>query len=51
LNQLADKAKAEAAGFSLTSEPEPEPFTMDDEPTEAKDPERPALSWGDPSLN
>jgi sec-independent protein translocase protein TatB len=51
LNQLADKAKAEAAGIGLSSEPEPEPFTMDDEPPEVKDPERPPLSWGDPSLN
>ena len=51
LNQLADKAKAEAAGIGLSTEPEPEPFTMDDEPPEVKDPERPPLSWGDPSLN
>jgi sec-independent protein translocase protein TatB len=51
LNQLADKAKAEAAGIGLSSEPEPDPFTMDDEPPEVKDPERPPLSWGDPSLN
>lgn len=51
LNQLADKAKAEAAGIGLVSEPEHEPFTMDDEPPEVKDPERPPLSWGDPSLN
>lgn len=51
LNQLADKAKAEAAGIGLTTTSEPEPFTMDDEPPEVKDPERPPLSWGDPSLN
>ncbi len=51
LNQLADKAKAEAAGIRLTTGPEPEPFTMDDEPPEVQDPERPPLSWGDPSLN
>ncbi len=51
LNQLADKAKAEAAGIGLSNEPEPEPFTIDDEPPEVKDPERPPLSWGDPSLN
>jgi sec-independent protein translocase protein TatB len=51
LNQLADKAKAEAAGIHLVSEPEPEPFTLDDTPLEVKDPERPELSWGDPSLN
>jgi sec-independent protein translocase protein TatB len=51
LNQLADKAKAEAAGLRLTGEPEPEPFTMADEPPEVQDPERPPPSWGDPSLN
>jgi len=56
LNQLADKAKAEGAGDEAAStatepEPEPEAFTVDDEPHEVKDPERPPLSWGDPSLN
>jgi sec-independent protein translocase protein TatB len=53
LNQLADKAKAEAAGLTNGSEPAPEPevFTMDDAAPEVQDPERPTLSWGDPSLN
>jgi sec-independent protein translocase protein TatB len=53
LNQLADKAKAEATGSGDDAEagPEPEPFTLDDEPPEVKDPERPTLTWGDPSLN
>jgi sec-independent protein translocase protein TatB len=54
LNQLADKAKAEAAGLSnLTNvaEPATEFFTLDDAAPEVQDPERPTLSWGDPSLN
>lgn len=51
LNQLADKAKAEAAGIIPSTEPQPEPFTMADEPLEVREPERPPLTWGDPSLN
>jgi sec-independent protein translocase protein TatB len=52
LNQLADKAKAEVIGEGLTPtvDPAPAAFTLEDD-SEVKDPERPPLAWGDPSLN
>ncbi|HEV3212620.1 MAG TPA: twin-arginine translocase TatA/TatE family subunit [Acidimicrobiales bacterium] len=54
LNQLADKAKAEVVGDGLmspTAEPAPTEFRLEDDPPEVKDPERPPLAWGDPTLN
>jgi sec-independent protein translocase protein TatB len=52
LNQLADKAKADSTDASADPPgPEPTEFTLDDEEPEVKDPERPPLAWGDPSLN
>lgn len=52
LNQLADKAKADSIDSSAdVPGPEPSEFTLDDEAPEVKDPERPPLAWGDPSLN
>jgi len=53
LNQLADKAKAEVIGDTADApgEPAPTEFSVDDAAPEVKDPERPPLAWGDPSLN
>jgi sec-independent protein translocase protein TatB len=53
LNQLADKAKAEVVGDGLlsTADPEGTAFRLPDDPSEVKDPERPPVAWGDPTLN
>jgi sec-independent protein translocase protein TatB len=54
LNQLADKAKSEVIGDGLTNttaDRAPTEFRLEEDPPEVKDPERPPLSWGDPTLN
>jgi sec-independent protein translocase protein TatB len=54
LNQLADKAKADAVSDpagDASADPVPTGLTVEDEAPEVKDPERPPLAWGDPSLN
>jgi sec-independent protein translocase protein TatB len=56
LNQLADRAAAEeaAAGRSSSddqSKPASEGYEPPTGPPEVRDPGRPPLSWGDPTLN
>ncbi len=56
LNQLADKAQANDPANAVepvVRESVVEGFTPpdDEDPADAKDPDRPPLAWGDPSLN
>jgi sec-independent protein translocase protein TatB len=57
LNQLADKAQAESASEDPASPGDadggapPLEYSLPDDPPEVKDPDRPPLAWGDPSLN